>query len=102
MPDNDLISRAAAIEAALNWRVTPGGEVYNAIKIAIKSVIDCVPAVDAVPVVRCKDCRYYNGIKCERRDIGGYRLGHWYCADGERANAPTCGPDYCEIGGDEE
>lgn len=81
MPDNDLISRAAALNALLmskNYR-----DAHDA--------LEQLPTVDAAPVVRCKDCRYYNGIKCERRDIGGYRLGHWYCADGERADAHTCG-----------
>lgn len=26
----------------------------------------------------------------------------WFCADGERADSPTCGPDYCEIGGEDD
>lgn len=47
------------------------------------------PTVDAVPVVRCKDCKWFrdsNGIDgfcyCDRiyRRCGT----HWFCADGER------------------
>lgn len=52
-----------------------------------------VPTIDAVPVVRCKDCRYsddyYNDGSCyckhpehEMRYIG--KNWNWYCADGER------------------
>ena len=54
--------------------------------------IDPAPTVDAVQVVRCKDCKYYQKV------YGGVALGDvghcicqsfetvpdWYCADGER------------------
>lgn len=46
------------------------------------SAIDDAPTIDAVPVVRCKDCK--------RHSTGYCRLGHvndgqnWFCADGER------------------
>ena len=55
----------------------------------IKAWIDAYPTVDAVPVVRCKDCKWFrdsNGIDgfcyCDRiyRRCGT----HWFCADGER------------------
>ena len=53
------------------------------------------PTVDAVPVVRCKDCKYahmtYDGeCKYCQLDIdrgytdAAYRDGDWFCADGER------------------
>ena len=38
------------------------------------------PAVDAVPVVRCKDCRYFKTRLCENED----NHDDWFCADGER------------------
>lgn len=75
---------------------------------------DCIveigeqPTVDAEPVVRCKQCGQWDDSS-EGRYVGGWcfcdRLQmstspDWFCADGERADAPTCGPDYCEIGGD--
>lgn len=43
-------------------------------------------AVDAVPVVRCRDCKYaqhdviFHDIWCD----GIQRKPDWYCADGER------------------
>ena len=61
--------------------------------------IDAQPTVDAVEVVRCKDCKWYE-IEQLKRDgtddkrykpsvcvIGAYaepRKADWYCADGER------------------
>lgn len=46
------------------------------------------PTIDAVPVVRCKDCKYRaeNG-RCytENGIIWGAFVGEdWFCADGER------------------
>ena len=38
------------------------------------------PTVDAVPVVRCKDCRYFKTRLCENED----NHDDWFCADGER------------------
>ena len=64
-----------------------------------KQVINDAPTVDAEPVVRCKDCKWYE-IEQLKRDgtddkrykpsvcvIGKYakpRKEDWYCADGER------------------
>lgn len=49
------------------------------------------PAVDAAPVVRCKECRYYNtnfcgdGFGwCECNDIGHGTSDDWFCVDGEK------------------
>lgn len=62
-----------------------------------------------VKAVRCKDCKNWErdwtprGTNGERHWCGpydGYPDADFFCADGERANAPTCGPDYCEIGGE--
>lgn len=67
----------------------------------VQEVLDAQPTVDAVPVVRCKDCRWWDnsddspfgycmavkhGYMSENWEIGIYRLykGDFYCADGER------------------
>ena len=82
----ELISRAAAIEAILGS--------FSAIR-----AIEELPAAEAVPVVRCRDCKY--GKLC--LDADGHRLIQctntkyptanvetwpleldWYCAGGER------------------
>ena len=46
------------------------------------------PTVDAVPVVRCKDCKYHEDEKigmiyCQNA-FGGWVWKNWFCADGER------------------
>ena len=123
MPDNDLISRAAAIDAIVSVTAFPGAEYIKnlcqnpansedwlgGVCDAINAVED-VNAVDAAPIVRCKNCKHYlpdymntiNGnvvvYRCELDH--DYGRDDYFCADGERANAPTCGPDYCEIGGE--
>lgn len=50
----------------------------------ILDLVDSVPTVDAVPVVRCKDCKHHY-------DCGGDRLGmdcpddsDFFCSYGER------------------
>lgn len=58
--------------------------------------INRAPTVDAVPVVRCKDCKhqgvYCKTVDCNMRTIyscfcvlhGTYHEHGWFCADGER------------------
>lgn len=38
------------------------------------------PTVDAVPVVRCKYCKYFKTPLCQNED----NHDNWFCADGER------------------
>ena len=44
--------------------------------------------VDAVPVVRCKDCKYHEdeeiGMVYCPNALGGWVAENWFCADGER------------------
>lgn len=61
-------------------------------KYAFVALVNGEPTVDAVEVVRCKDCKYYQKV------YGGVPLGEvghcichsfetvpgWFCADGER------------------
>lgn len=90
--DNDLISRAELIQridkcVEANYVVTdPLMTIHD-----IKALISVLPAVDATPVVRCKDCRYYNTNYCgdefgwcERNGIGHGTSDDWFCADGEK------------------
>lgn len=56
-----------------------------------KLTLDSIPTVDAVPVVRCKDCIYgtemSGNIVCHQPKHNEYetdiRWFDWYCADGE-------------------
>lgn len=53
-----------------------------------KYMLDKMPTVDAVPVIRCKYCKYHEdeeiGMVYCPNVIGGWVGENWYCADGER------------------
>lgn len=70
-----------------------GNGQYEYVEVVYKDDIDDAPTVDAIEVVRCKDCRHwhreiYNGIEYfnfNSCDLKHYGDGHnFYCADGER------------------
>lgn len=47
--------------------------------------INALPTIDSVPVVRCKDCKWFGGKYndyCFRDEYN--HAGYWFCADGER------------------
>lgn len=50
-----------------------------------KSDIDNAPTIDAVPVVRCKDCVYNENGSCTKsEDCDLDYRPDYFCADGER------------------
>lgn len=54
-----------------------------------KCDIDKMQTVDAVPVVRCKDCKHRRNEEIGRmvycpNQISGWVGENWFCADGER------------------
>lgn len=60
-------------------------------KARILDLVDEQPAVDAVEVVRCKDCRfYYKDEKwCERLGLCGAFNENDFCSHGERRKDET-------------
>jgi hypothetical protein len=100
---DELISRAAAKFQACNWNVKPNDVIFDGIKEAIKTQLDMAPAVDAVPVVRCRDCKWWNGStlgaahRCAALHIA--TTGDFYCAAAERksnAYADQSGAEYAD------
>ena len=89
---DDLISRAAAIAEVEEW-VEHGYEVLH--WTGIKAMLETQPAVDAVPVVRCRDCKYWwsvNELCTHKRHVNGNVCCHEcnaedYCSDGERRDS---------------
>lgn len=88
----DLIERSAAIEAA-----DSGCKAWRGIFRDVKAELEQIPAVDAVPVVRCVDCRYcriwegraYAPYMCECRHMNNIRKdalhkADHFCGYGER------------------
>lgn len=68
-------------------------------KSCIIGLIDEEPTADVVPVVRCKDCRYYEIYElksdgtddrryrpsvCVKEKYAEYKKPDWFCADGEK------------------
>lgn len=51
-------------------------------------LVDDAPTVDAVEVVRCKDCKYHEdeeiGMVYCPNALGGWVGENWFCAYGER------------------
>lgn len=94
---NDTISRAMAlevIEAMMNLAGRQGGKVLCG---KLYAQIKDLPATDAVPVVRCKNCEHYYEEQgsCDLHDERGpdgeieyrfYVTPNWFCADGETEN----------------
>lgn len=65
---SDLISRSAAIADLVEWMDDDTGDEFDrgydfAMKRAIRR-LRSAPDVDAVPVIRCKDCKHRGGYKC--------------------------------------
>ena len=54
---------------------------------ALREALSCVPAVDAVPVVRCMDCKHRSKLHkwyCINRDAMVLNGGWGFCSYGER------------------
>lgn len=49
----------------------------------VRLLMDKVPTVDAVPVVRCKDCKWHDDDFCVNLDVLGF-YGDDYCSLGGR------------------
>lgn len=82
---DDVLRQIETIKALGNEELT---EISLVIYDGIKQEICKQPTVDAVEVVRCRDCKYYRKI-----DHGGICVllareekmtDDWFCADGER------------------
>ena len=52
--------------------------------VTFKENIDRMPTVDAVPVVRCKDCKHHDGIRCFRWNSTIITGFDDFCSNGEQ------------------
>ena len=87
---DDLISRAEAIA----WFFRPYSNEESYCNLDVKNALKAIPAVDAVLVVRCKDCKHWrepfdkygggNCANCELFDDSHAFNENFYCAQGER------------------
>ena len=74
----DLIDREALCEAIYKW-IPKGTMVTNDDVINVLMAIEKAPTVDAVEVVRCKDC-----IREQHCEFAQYQGENGYCLYGER------------------
>lgn len=71
-----------------SWTIDNDGEEHDGV--TLQSIIDKMPTVDAVEVVRCKDCKWCRAGYCEKADdiipfgFAHYEWENFYCAWGER------------------
>lgn len=70
---------AEELECLFNKQIEQGVGVVDAFD-AFYDALQDTPTVDAVPVVRCKDCRYFKMYKCRM----GYSSHDDFCSYGER------------------
>ena len=77
----ELIDDAVAMD---NWEMYDGLSREFSVFVEAKLTLDAMPTVDAVPVVRCKDCKHYDGKWCLLLDMVNSDMGDWFCAYGER------------------
>ena len=63
-------------------------EIYGSFDVMDRILANVFPTVDAVPVVRCKDCKHNskNGGTGTCDHICIDANNRWFCADGERVS----------------
>ncbi len=78
---SDLISRQAAIDALIKWYGCEPTDIG-----AFENIIEKLPSADAVPVVRCKDCKHRHKITCAFLIANCMKTGddNDFCSRGER------------------
>lgn len=85
MQKTDKLISANALLEKVQFRVEVKGVVGSTVKDVVeitRKLIDDAPAVDAVEVVRCGQCKNYMTIHCT---CDGCCISpDWYCTDGER------------------
>lgn len=90
-----LIDADALIEFIENrYYITWKDDYEGGIKDACTDILEKIskmPTIDAVEVVRCKDCKWWNTDFlpqdcgwCEKSGNEHGRLADWFCKDGER------------------
>lgn len=61
-----------------------GSEITKAFIMAMIKTRSVTPTIDAVHVVRCKDCKHYKDYCCTNENYPKGRSPEWYCADGKQ------------------
>lgn len=82
---SELIRREDALAYPLKWNISYNPDEDNRFICGVESYRDWIeelPSIDAVEVVRCKECKHYEADWCYWRDVE-IRADD-YCSYGER------------------
>ena len=73
----EIIEKQAAMDCCFKPQVRPNEEIFNALKMAIRSEISALPSIDAVPLdklcewlavhsvnIPCETCRHFSNDYC--------------------------------------
>ena len=86
----DVCAETRKIEEVLAERKEQAGSLTYRVFEAVKTALEKAPTIDAVPVVRCKDCKHNGMAVCPIAYIEKHTLqfinhdGDFFCRDGER------------------
>lgn len=86
MAERRLIDAYDLAEIIENMKITVAGKParWDDAKVSVLREIAQAPDIDAVEVVRCKDCKCYEEMKSENacfcNKFGGYVTEHDYCS----------------------
>lgn len=82
----DYISREAAIKST--WMILEGmgypRSENRSLEKMVEAVFKSAPAADVVEVVRCRECKHHDGIRCFRWNSVIVTRFDDYCSNGER------------------
>lgn len=85
--NNDLIRRSNAVDI-LRARAEMATGTPKEVFFAAADMLEKLPAVDAVEVVRCRDCENWTKMHDSAQGncwlTGDYPTGSWYCANGRK------------------
>lgn len=87
---SELIKRAELLAQLDECLAESDGHtpIVDGVLMAVKSAVEKMPTVDAVPVVRCKDCKWFyesdTVICCEKHTGLALARKDDYCSYGER------------------
>ena len=84
-PMSDLISREAAIKAAINADMENNDGILSEKNArVIEEHFSIVPTIDAVPVVRCKDCVFHKDDNVDHWCEHKFVTFEGFCKNGKR------------------
>ena len=87
-------------EAMENWEMYYGMSRAFSVFVEAKLTLDAMPTVDAVPVVRCRECKNWDTeYSSGRKSLGNYRcVCHEWSNEEDGFYRYTAEDDYCSYG----